>query len=120
MAGRLGSHPVARVYRARSAGAVAGVGRRPAAARSWWCAGSLARWVSDAISPRSPPPTARCTRVPSRRSRSQATEAYRARQRIMGSRWHNVPPGGTRGPARRPSRRPSPPMPCGSPPAGLV
>jgi len=45
---------------------------------------------------------------------------YRARQRIMGFRCYNVPPGGTRGPARRPSRSPSPPMPCGSPPAGLV
>src|SRR5258705_6107964 len=31
-------------------------------------------------------------------------------------RRHNVPPAGTHGPARRPS----PPMPCGSPPAELV
>jgi hypothetical protein len=42
------------------------------------------------------------------------------RQRIMGLRCHNVPAAGTHGPARRPAQRPSPPMPCGSPPAGLV
>ena len=35
----------------------------------------------------------------------------------MGLRCHNVLPAGTHGPARRPSRHPSPPMPCGSPPA---
>ena len=43
---------------------------------------------------------------------------YLTRQRIMGLRFHNVPPSDTDGPARRPARRPSPPMLCGFPPVG--
>ena len=61
------------------------------------------------------------SRFPATGAGDEPPRSHHARQRIMGPlRWHNVPPAGTHGPARRPSRRPSPPVPCGSPPAGLV
>jgi len=112
-------HPVTRVYRARSTLCPGrGVGRRFLDRD-----GVLSAWHAE---PRMQlrhafrGPQRDALSAPAAGAGDKPLRPYHARQWIMGLRCHNVPPAGTHGPARRPARRPSPPMPCGSPPAALV